>query len=560
MKRSSYIWLVMLTVLASCAKQSSPTGGPKDETPPKLLLAEPKDQSTAILPEQLTLVFDEYVSLDNPNKGIVITPKVDKDKLEFNSLKNTVTVSFNQKLEDSTTYVIDFQKSVVDISEKNPAEKLKLVFSTGATIDSLSLSGKINFSYPNDKEDYKNVLVGIYPSTDSTTVFTAPPYYLAQVDTSGNFELNNIKAGKYLAYAWRDSNGNLKAEFKSEEYDFLGDTLQLNTSLADLTFNLAKADLTPIKMLRSANFGKNYDVILNRNPVVIEAEAEGLGKELFYVTSDKRMRFYPKSSQSDSIPLRIHLEDSLGFTTDTLLWAKFPPSERRPEKLELSINSGKSFYQNLSMELTFNKPLERISTDSLYVAYDSANRIPIRKEMLRWQDSLTRNKLFIQLSLPDSLDTEVVTLKAADSTFFDLEGQFNEKPLAANYRKLPRKNLADELKGKIVGASPPFIIHLINGKKEIAYESYLGEGNEFLFSLLEPGSYTMRVIEDKNKNKRWDSSNFIQKRPGERVFYYIGEENNKELIVRGGWTLEDIVVRASPTTGVYFSPETSVDK
>ncbi|MFM7628724.1 MAG: Ig-like domain-containing protein [Algoriphagus sp.] len=560
MKRSSYIWLVMLTVLASCAKQSSPTGGPKDETPPKLLLAEPKDQSTAILPEQLTLVFDEYVSLDNPSKGIVITPKVDKDKLEFTSLKNTVTVSFNQKLEDSTTYVIDFQKSVVDISEKNPAEKLKLVFSTGATIDSLSLSGKINFSYPNDKEDYKNVLVGIYPSLDSTTVFTAPPYYLAQVDTSGNFELNNIKAGKYLAYAWRDTNGNLKAEFKSEEYDFLGDTLQLNKSLADLTFNLAKADLTPIKMLRSANFGKNYDVILNRNPVVIEAEAEGLGKELFYVTSDKRMRFYPKSSQSDSIPLTIHLEDSLGFTTDTLLWAKFPPSDRRPEKLELSINSGKSFYQTLSMELTFNKPLERISTDSLYVAHDSAGRIPVRKEMLRWQDSLTRNKLFIQLSLPDSLDTELVTLKAADSTFFDLEGQFNEKPLAANYRKLSRKNLADELKGKIVGASPPFIIHLINGKKEIAYESYLSEGNEFLFSLLEPGSYTMRVIEDKNKNKRWDSSNFIQKRPGERVFYYIGEENNKELIVRGGWTLEDIVVRANPTTGVNFSPETSVDK
>jgi len=193
---------------------------------------------------------------------VVITPKINKDLVEFTALKNTITVLLKQELEDSTTYVFDFQKSVVDISEKNPAEKLKLVLSTGSQIDSLNLSGSLRFPYAEAKEDYKNVLVGIYPLDDSTDVFTAPPYYLGQVDTLGNFNLTNLKAGAYRAYAWRDNNGNLKAESKSEEYDFLRDTIQLDPSTLDSAFfNLSKADLTPIKILRTAYFGKNFDEV-----------------------------------------------------------------------------------------------------------------------------------------------------------------------------------------------------------------------------------------------------------------------------------------------------------
>jgi hypothetical protein len=76
----------------------------------------------------------------------------------------------------------------------------------------------------------------------------------------GQFNLSNLKAGIYRAYAWKDNNGNLKADFKSEDYDFLPDTLYLNPEKTDSAyFNLAKGDLTPIKMLRTGNFGKNFD-------------------------------------------------------------------------------------------------------------------------------------------------------------------------------------------------------------------------------------------------------------------------------------------------------------
>ena len=562
MTRLYSIFLLILACLVclSCAKQSSPMGGPTDEDPPKLISSLPADQSTAIQPEEIVLTFDEYVGLDNPGKGIVITPKINKDLVEFIALKNTITVLLKQELEDSTTYVFDFQKSVVDISERNPAEKLKLVFSTGNQIDSLNLSGKLRFAFSEGQEDYKNVLVGIYPLDDSTNVFTAPPYYLGQVDTLGQFNLSNLKAGAYRAYAWRDNNGNLKADFKSEDYDFLPDTLYLNPEKTDSAyFNLAKADLTPIKILRTGNFGKNFDVILNRNPLDRKVEIKGLGKDIFYVQGDKRLRFYPKNPIQDSIPLRLSVQDSVGFSKDSLIWAKFPVSERKPEKLSLEVNSGKNFYQTLKMELTFNKPIAQIRLDSLGIKADSLF-IPIRKEMLSFADSSRRDVLRIQAFLPDSLESDLVTLFAADSTFQDIEGEFNEKKVEANYRKLLRKNLADGISGEVLGTKGPLLLQLVNGKKEVAYEQVLKEGGKFSFSLLDPGTYSLRIIEDRNGNGIWDPSNYTQRKASERVFYYEGEKQTRDLVIRGGWTLEDLIIQANPASGLQKFEKKSVDK
>ena len=535
-------------------------GGPQDEDPPKLISSSPADQSTSTSPEKIVLTFDEYVGLENANKGVVITPKINKDLVEFTALKNTITVLLKQELEDSTTYVFDFQKSVVDISERNPAEKLKLVFSTGNQIDSLSLSGSLRFPYSEQSEDYRNVLVGIYPLNDSTDVFTAPPYYLAQVDTMGNFNLSNLKSGSYRAYAWRDNNGNLKAESKSEDYDFLPDTIHLNPSSIDSAFfNLSKADLTPIKILRTTNFGKNFDVILNRNPVKTTVEVEGLRENLFFVQGDKRIRFYPKTAGTDSIPLKLTVQDSVGFSKDSLVWAKFPTSDRKPEKLSVEVNSGKSFYQSLNMKLTFNKPIASIRLDSLRLQADSVF-IPVRKEMLSFADSSMRDVLRIQAFVPDSIDSDLITLVAADSTFQDIEGAVNEKPLQANYKKLERKELADGISGEIQGAAAPLVVQLVNGKKEVAYELIVDKRNKFSFSLLEPGTYSLRILEDRNGNQIWDPSNYKMRKSAERIFYYEGEDKTRDLVVRGGWTIEDLVIRATNASGLKKFEKKSVDK
>lgn len=535
-------------------------GGPRDEDAPILQESNPKTQSINTNPEEITLTFNEYIKLENPSKGIVITPRVNTDEVVFSALKNVVSIKLNQELEDSTTYVFNFQKSVVDISEENPTENLKLVFSTGNSIDSLSISGNINYLFPPSKPDFENVVVGIYPIGDTTDVFTAAPYYLSQVDTTGNFTISNIKAGKFLAYAWKDLNGTLKAEFKSEEYDFILDTLEITENIQDLSFNLSKADLTPIRILRTGQFGKNFDIILNRAPIETTIKNNALGKDFFYSFSDNRIRIYPTKSSLDSIPFNLSIKDSVGFQKDSLIWAKFPESERKPDKLQLTANSGKSFITDLDIELQFNKPIKTVFFDSLYIAYDTASIIPITASMVEFTDSTKMDQMKIRLNIPDSLTTEIFTLKASDSSFVDIEDQQNETSLSANYRKIERKNLADEISGKIIGAKPPFIVQLLNSKKELVKEQFLQDSDSYSFKLLEPGTFEIRVIEDINGNKRWDPANFLQRRNAERVFYFINEEGIQELMVRSGWIRPDQNIIASPRTGVQKKANPSVEK
>jgi hypothetical protein len=193
-----------------------------------------------------------------------------------------------------------------------------------------------------------------------------------------------------------------------------------------------------------------------------------------------------------------------------------------------------------------------IKADSLY--------IPIRKEMLSFADSSRRDVLRIQTFLPDSIESNLVTLFASDSTFQDIEGEFNEKKVEANYRKLLRKNLADGISGEVLGTKGPLLLQLVNGKKEVAYEQVLKDGGKFSFSLLDPGTYSLRIIEDSNGNGIWDPSNYTQRRASERVFYYEGENKTRDLVIRGGWTLEDLIIEANPASGLKKFEKKSVDK
>lgn len=552
MKQNNLIVLLVISILAfSCAKQSTPMGGPRDEDPPKVLDMIPKDQSLNIKPEEITITFDEYIKLDNATKNILITPRINKDEVIITAIKNTLVIDLNQELEDSTTYVFNFQKSVQDLSEGNPVENLKLVFSTGASIDSLTFTGSVNTYFSGRNEKLEDAIVGLYPLDDTTNVFIAPPYYLTQVDTIGQFHITNIKAGKYFAFAWLDDNNSLKAEYKSEAFDFIRDTININQNIDGIQFNLSKGDQNPIRLLRSSPTGSNYSIVLNKTPIEISLKNEKLGTDIFYTLGEKRIVLYSKERIVDSLAFNVNMIDSVGYQVDSLIWAKFEDSDRKAEKLTVTPNSGKSFYKNIPVELTFNKPIKSINFDSLYLAYDTASVIPITPEMLSFKDSLRRDILKINLSIPDSIPYELFTVKAADSTFMDIEGQYNEVILAANYKKLKRETLADAITGSIEGAEGPLIVQLLDSKGELKRESYIESGNQFAFNLIEAGIYQIRIIEDSNGNHRWDPANFEERRYAERTFYYIDlETGNKDISIRGGWTLVDLVIRSTAKTGL----------
>ena len=57
-----------------CGQIGMPTGGPKDSIPPRLVSASPKLNSTNVTGNKITLNFNEYVDLKDPQTNVFISP------------------------------------------------------------------------------------------------------------------------------------------------------------------------------------------------------------------------------------------------------------------------------------------------------------------------------------------------------------------------------------------------------------------------------------------------------------------------------------------------------
>lgn len=548
------IGIFIFWMVNSCARQSSPMGGPQDEDPPLLLSSTPEKEATNMSPSEIELLFSEFIKIDNPTKQIIITPRVQTEEVQFTASKNRLKIELNQELEENTTYVFNFQKSVQDITEGNPVENLKLVFSTGDYIDSLTFSGKVSYVFPRSQREIQDVLVGLYPINDTTDLFTAPPYYIAQADSLGNFEISNIKEGEYQAYAWHDENNSLKGEFRTEAYGFINQPVSIDRDISGVHFNLFRGDLSDLNVNRSSPVGGNYDIVLNKYPAELEIIHPEFNEKLFYRINKKNIRLYHTELKNDSTSLRLVLKDSIGLHIDTTLYASFQESERTAEKLEVSANSGKGFVKNLSAHLIFNKPILSINYDSLYIRYDSASHIPLNSSHLSLKDSADRTQILISIEIPDSLNFNTYTVYAADSTFMDVENQWNISKLEANFSKIKEETLSEELSGKVETDERPLLVQLLSKSDEVIRETYLTDTNVFRFTQIEAGDYKLRAIVDRNKNKRWDPGNIHEKVQPEPVYYLFDEENDTyQFLMRGAWTMNGLVIHKNDESGILNS-------
>ena len=91
--------------------------------------------------------------------------------------------------------------------------------------------------------------------------------------------------------------------------------------------------------------------------------------------------------------------------------------------------------------------------------------------------------------------------------------------------------------GKIIlspeGSVFPMIIQLLDEKETLLSEKFLDENGTVTFDYLAPRKYRLKAIADGNKNKKWDSGNYLGRVQPEKVFYYPGT-----LDVRSNWDLD----------------------
>ena len=136
--------LLLVAVVASCARMGQPDGGWYDETPPKVIGATPADRGVNVSAKKVNIFFDEYIKIENPSEKVVVSPP-QLEQPEIKAAGKRIEVKLADSLKANTTYTIDFSDAITDNNESNPLGNYTYSFSTGPQIDTLEYKLRRNF-------------------------------------------------------------------------------------------------------------------------------------------------------------------------------------------------------------------------------------------------------------------------------------------------------------------------------------------------------------------------------------------------------------------------------
>ncbi|MEY3425980.1 MAG: hypothetical protein RL679_1338, partial [Bacteroidota bacterium] len=104
--RKNIIRCLPFLMLLSCAQVGEISGGEKDEIAPIPVAGKtiPGNESINFKGKSVKITFDEYVQLNNPQQTVIFIPNHATPKTTLT--KKTVEISWEETLEENTTYVI----------------------------------------------------------------------------------------------------------------------------------------------------------------------------------------------------------------------------------------------------------------------------------------------------------------------------------------------------------------------------------------------------------------------------------------------------------------------
>src|SRR5665647_2540314 len=227
MSRRFFLIISLFSLIIACAKISSPSGGPRDRKPPVALKSTPVYGALNFKGSNIAVTFDEYVVLDNIAEKFMVSPPVKKKPRVFIKGKN-VEVEFYEQLKDSTTYTLYFQDAIKDLNEGNVLQNYQFVFSTGAVLDSLSVTGNVynafNLNVP------EKTLAIMYREQADSAVIKHLPEYITRVNQDGYFRIDNIRPGTYRLFGLQDADNSENYNLPDEEFAFMDSTVVINTA------------------------------------------------------------------------------------------------------------------------------------------------------------------------------------------------------------------------------------------------------------------------------------------------------------------------------------------
>lgn len=535
----------ILLLLASCARQTSPTGGPQDTAPPVLLSSIPANNQTLYSDKTITLNFNEFVQLNNPNEQIIITPALVKN---FKAVvrKNRVVITIDEDWKPNTTYAINFREAIQDITEKNPAQDLKLAFSTGSYIDSLSIAGTVELVLKN--QPMENVTVALTDLTDTFDIFTDKPQWLTRSKADGSFLLENLKPGNYLLYAFDDKNKNLIVDSRNEAHGFLEETIELDSNIVGQKLHLAQVNANAFRILQGSSLRNYVNLRLSSGVRSYKIESPSENIHSTFGEDPTQIRIYLPSPENDSTQIRFYATDSLSRSIDSVFYIRLNPRVSFNETFSISPESVEFLPEKktITASIRFTKPVTQLNADSILFKVDTLLNIPAQNQsldstgmLMSISISLTDSILNL-LKIPDESPAKTryrsITLYLGSSAFISITQDSSRQiikdalPVTSDQRGLLIVH---------VNCDQSFKLELLDNNFNVVRSS---TNAQTVFDLLPPRPYQLRLLVDTNKNGAWDPPNFVRRTKPEPVLFYKNSKGEKTIPLRANFEVGPLLI------------------
>lgn len=548
-----------------CANTTTPpTGGPKDTIPPVLRKVEPLP-ATVHVPTKKTKLrfsFDEYVKIKDANAVYLSPPLEKKPKAVIRG--KSLEVTFESDLDSNTTYTLDLTGALADNNEGNLFPGFTLVFSTGAQIDSMCLTGLVQDC--NTLMPVKGATVVLYKDHSDSAVFLRRPVAAAKTDDWGFFSIRNIQDTLYRVYAIKDENNNNMYDPESERIAFLDTLFRPTTVYNDSLYEFKKFDMkdTALCMARFPQIELNLFRETPSKQFIVKKER--VGPRTAYLTfmaphariHDLRIKGLPREKlirqfnlQQDSLELWVNdqrkMPDTLQLVvkydkTDTNgvlkpqeelvkltyskeLRAELMKKERnyRDRKHEdtiavMTTQADPTRVEQYGFEIEFKYPLIRDAWDSLKLTainprqQESAGKY----DVIRDSTNLRMFRVMPRERFQPGYD---YILKIPHRGFRDVNGYYNDstqlKVTLPNDEKLSSVTL------ELSGVHNRYIVDLLGEKRDKVIRSFIVDSDgPLVFPYLKQGLYCIRITEDKNRNALVDTGELLARRQPEKVLFF----------------------------------------
>jgi len=528
MKRLLLIFVIGF-LLQSCARVGSPVGGAKDTLAPKFLSSN-IDTTRVNVPrdiKELRIDFDEYVTLKDVSKNLIISPPIKNITriIPSNIANKFILIQWTDTLQANTTYNFNFGNSIADNNEANILRYYNFAFSTGEKLDDLYISGDIKDALSIKNATENKFVVGLYQVKD-TINYKQKPYYITKVDEDGYYELNYLSPGQYKIIAFDDENGNSMYDPGKEKVGFQKDPVTVEKSVSGLNLKLfpSKKPLKYVEMKETPG-----GILMSFEGKPSDVKVLSINEKL----QDIRATHRPKS---DSVNIWFDaVKNNVGQTVTENLKFSYNADNKQDTvsvfykyntKNAMDINSdngGGMLAPKADFRISSNYYLDKINTDkwALRTEGDTINIIPFTAnisetnpyQIVVKSDFVSGKKY--QLTIPKETVSSFYAKNTQSKRFdFEIDKIENFGSLTFKLQNAPTSS---------------YWIQLLDNSDKVLFQKYT-KGDEVKFNILKPGEYIVRILVDNNENKYWDEADFQNDIFAEDSYIYY-----KVVVVRPLW-------------------------